>query len=66
MIGKDLFEIYDFFLVPIYLILIIYIANRIKSKNIIEYPEYKFFTSEMKEEKEGVFMRYSYISEAFN
>ena len=44
MIGKDLFEIYDFFLVPIYLILIIYIANRIKSKNIIEYPEYKFFT----------------------
>lgn len=44
MIGKDLFEIYDFFLVPIYLILIISIANRIKSKNIIKYPEYKFFT----------------------
>ena len=44
MIGKDLFEIYDFFLVPIYLILILFIANRIKSKNIINYPEYKYFT----------------------
>ena len=44
MIGKDLFEIYDFFLVPLYLILIIAIANRIKSKNITKYPEYRFFT----------------------
>ena len=44
MIGKDLFEIYDFFLVPVYLILIIAIANRIKSKNITKYPEYRFFT----------------------
>ena len=35
---------FDILLVPIYLILIIFICSRIKSKNIAQFPEYKYFT----------------------
>jgi len=35
---------FDILLVPIYLILIILISSRIKSKNIAQFPEYKYFT----------------------
>ena len=35
---------FDILLVPIYLILIIIISSRIKSKNIAQFPVYKYFT----------------------
>ena len=34
----------DILLVPIYLVIILVVSYRIKSKNIVQFPEYKYFT----------------------
>ena len=41
---EEILTYYDIILAPIYLTLIILICYRIKSKNIAQFPEYKYFT----------------------
>ena len=41
--GAIYYNINDFFLVPLYLIIIYIIASKIAKKNIKKYPEYKYF-----------------------
>jgi len=44
MDTADINSIWDIFLVPIYLTLILFIASSIKKKYILIYPEFKYFT----------------------
>ena len=41
---EEILTYFDIILVPIYLLLILFISTRIKSKNIVKFPEYKYFT----------------------
>ena len=41
---EEILTYFDIILAPIYLTLIILICSRIKSKNIAQFPEYKYFT----------------------
>lgn len=41
--GAVYYNISDFFLVPLYLTVIYFVGNSIYKKNIVKYPEYKYF-----------------------
>jgi hypothetical protein len=42
-LGRIYYNYTDFFLVPLFLLVIFLIANNIKKKNINQFPEYKYF-----------------------